>query len=273
MQAFLVRALFILITVIGLTSCTGYQKVLKKGTPEEKYEAAKKYYNKGDYARAEPLFHDLMTLYFGKREREDIYFYYAYTNYGLSNYLIAGYHFNNFAKSYPLSEKREESTYMAAVCEFHKSLSYELDQSYTLAAINSLQTFINKYPNSSYVEDCNKRIDELRARVLEKVYNAAKLYYQIGEYKAAIVACSNAIEDYPDMINRDELMYIIANSAYIYADNSVEYVQVERYETALKYTSDYFKEFTKENKYFNNVSKIKKELENKLSALESTTKE
>jgi outer membrane protein assembly factor BamD len=267
------RPFILLISIIVLSSCTGYQKILKHGTAEEKLEAAKKYYDKKDYVRAQPLLEELMGLYFGKREREEIYYLYAYTHYGLSEYLIAGYHFRNFTKSYPLSEHREEAHYMSAICEYHKTLSFELDQTNTQMAINSLQSFINKYPNSGYVEDCNQRIDKLRSRLLKKVYTSAKLYYQIGEYKAAIVACENALDDYPDMINRDELRYLIADAAFIYANNSVKTAQEERFETALEKCSNYFKEYKKGNNYYQKVSRLKEQAENKLTQLRQSLQE
>lgn len=270
MQAFLVRALIILISIISLSACSGYQKLLKEGTPQEKLEAARKYYQKQDYTRAQPLLEELLGLYFGKSEREEIYYLFAYTHYGLGEYYLAGYHFNNFVKSYPLSKHREETQYMSALCEYHKTLPYELDQTNAEMAIRSLQGFINKYPNSEYVDDCNKRIDELRQRILKKVYYRAKLYYQIGEFKAAIVACENALDDYPDMINRDELYYLIADAAYIYADNSVESTQAERFETTIKKCDNYLKEFKDESKYFDKVSKIKRQAQEQLKTINST---
>ena len=234
------RALLYTILAFSIIGCTNYQKVIKKGTREQKLETAKKLYNKKDYLRAQPLFEELLGLYYGQQEREDIYFFYAYSHYGVGEYLLAGYHFRNFTQTYALSPKREEAAYMTAVCEFQKSMPYELDQTATRASINSLQSFINQYPNSTYVSDCNSKIDELRSRILRKVYNSAKLYYELGHYKSAIVACTNALDDYPDMINRDELTYLIAESSYLYAKNSIKKMQEERYENTLNAISAFF---------------------------------
>ncbi|MBR9917089.1 outer membrane protein assembly factor BamD [bacterium] len=263
------RAFIIIFISVLVASCTPYQQVLKKGTPAEKFEAAKKYYKKDDYVRAMPLLEELMGLYFGKPEREEIFYYYAYNHYGLNEFLLAGYYFRSFNNTYPLSDKREEMAYMAAVCDFHKTYAYELDQSNTELAINSLQSFINQYPNSEYIADCNKRIDDLRNRLLTKVYESAKLWYKIGDYKAAMVSCTNALEDYPDMIHRDELMYLIADASYRYANLSVEKVQLERYETALKSIDAYLKIYQKENEYYKEVVKIKEKTTEAIQELEA----
>ncbi|MFY0644540.1 MAG: outer membrane protein assembly factor BamD [Bacteroidia bacterium] len=263
------RILVYILLSVGLLSCSKYQQLVKNGTPEEKLEAARAYHEKGDFIRAQPLFEELMTLYFGKQEREEIYYLLASSHYGLNEFLIAAYHFKNFASSYPLSSRKEQALYMMAICDYHKSLEDELDQSNTRMAINSLQSFINKYPNSEYVENCNTKIDELRKRILVKAYNGAKLYYQLGQYKAAVVACRNAIEDYPDIINRDELMFMMVDAAFIYAKNSVQKYQLERYGDVQKVISEYEAAYGKSNSYYNKVSRIKKQTEEQLELLKS----
>jgi outer membrane protein assembly factor BamD len=243
LQAFSVRVLLYILLGIGLISCDGYQRVIKKGTTEEKAAAAKKYYQNKQYDKAQPLLEELLGLYYGRDEKEEIYFYYCYTHFALGEFLLAGYHFNNFATTYARSPKREEASYMAALCDYEKAMPPELDQAPTESAITSLQAFINKFPNSEYVDDCNQRIDELRQRLLKKVYKNAKLYYNLGYYRSAIVACNNALDDYPDMINRDELTFLIADAHYQYALNSIAAKQKERYTDALEAFKGYKKEF------------------------------
>lgn len=250
------RYIIYVITTLALFSCSGYQKLVKDGTPSEKLEAAKKYYTSKDYVRSQMLFEELLGLYYGKPEREEIYYLYAYSYYGTSEYLLAGYHFNSFAQTYSLSPKREEASYMAAVCRFKKAMPVELDQAPTESAISTLQTFINQYPNSKYVSDCNDKIDQLRSRILAKVYENAKLYHSLGYYKSAVVACENALEDYPDMINRDELHYLMVDAAYLYAKNSVIKKQTERYEDAIARAKSYLSEFGSTSNYGQNINKL-----------------
>ena len=45
----------------------------------DKLEAAKKYYQSEDYVRALPLFEELLGLYYGKPEREEVYYLYVRT--------------------------------------------------------------------------------------------------------------------------------------------------------------------------------------------------
>lgn len=264
-----VKAFYTILFVGLLAGCDGYQKLLKNGTPEEKLTAAKEYYNNKKYLKAQPLFEELINLYYGRPEREEIYYYYAYTHYGLGEFLLAGYHFKNFAETYTLSPLREECTYMTAVCDYHKSLSPELDQTSTKSAISRMQAFINQYPNSTYVPEANDRIDELRKRLLVKAYDGAKLYYHLGYYQSAIIACNNVLDDYPDIINREELNYLIVASNYEYAKGSIEKKQAERYSATISSVKDYYKEYPK-GKYAEDVARIKEKTERKIESFTST---
>lgn len=271
LQTFFMRYILYITLLFSMFGCSKYQSLLKNGTPAEKLEAAKKYYNNNDFVRAQPLLEELLTLYYGKAEREDVLYYYAYSHYGLSEFLLAGYYFKSFADTYTNSPKREETAYMAAVCEYHKSMPIELDQSTTKAAITSMQAFINKYPNSSYIADCNVKIDELRSRILTKAYSSAKLYYHLGEYKSAIVSLTNALDDYPDMIHRDELTYLIVESSFEYAKNSVAAKQEERYSEVMTHVKSYLTEFSSDSKYGKEVLRLKEKATIEIANLPETT--
>ena len=152
----------------------------------------------------------------------------------MGDFLMASYNFKNFAENYPRSEHAVEAAFMSAKCEYHQSLPYYLDQTKTKKAIDKIQLFINRYPTSSYVEEGNKLIDELRGKLHKKAYNAAMLYYKMENYKSSFVAFKNAIADYPDIPQKDEMEFLIVKSAYLYAGQSFLSSQKERYETAIE---------------------------------------
>jgi outer membrane protein assembly factor BamD len=238
---------YILFIILGL-SCSSfilegckskYQKVLKGTDINKKYELAKYYYNKKDYFRALELLEELVNVYRGTEDAETIYYYYAYCHYGLKDLLTARYHFKNFAETYPRSKYAEECRYMAAYCYYLDSPEYSLDQENTYKAIESLQLFINLYPKSARVQECNELIDKLRAKLEMKAYQNAKLYYKIGEYKSAIYAFRNAINDFPDTHYKEEMDFLTIKSSYLYSKNSIESKKAERFLE----TIDYYQNF------------------------------
>src|SRR5438045_900348 len=76
-----------------------FNRLLKHGDMEEKYAAAVKYFDKEDYSKAIILFEELMGVYKGTSKAEEISYYFAYCNYNLDDYIIAGYQFRNFVKN------------------------------------------------------------------------------------------------------------------------------------------------------------------------------
>ena len=141
-----------------------FEKIRASGDVQLLYEKAVSYYEDGQYQRAQTLFELIINNLRGKVEAEKIYFYYAYTHYHLQKYVLAAYYFKNFTNTFPNSQYREEADFMKGYSNYQLSPSYRLDQSYTQDAINDFQLFVNTYPTSERVNECNRLIDECRAK-------------------------------------------------------------------------------------------------------------
>ncbi len=225
--------IFLLFVLVLSTSCSDYQKVLKGNDYSRKYELAKALYLKKDYQKAYPLLEELVSVKRGTSEAEDIYFYYCYCNYYLDDLISASYHFAQFAKTYPSSSRTEEMAYMNAYCYYLGSPVPSLDQSNSYKAIDEMQLFINQFPNSSRIEECNNLIDKLRVKLEIKSYELAKLYYKMSDYKAAIISMQNTLRDFPMTSYKEEFLFLIVKSNYELAENSVDSKKYERYKSSI----------------------------------------
>ena len=162
---------FILLITISFTGCKSKFEKLRLSTDiAKKYQEAIRLYNKKDYTKALTLFDDLVQRYRGRAEAEDLYYYFAYTNYRLKDFLSARYHFKIFADTYPSSPKAEECRFLAAYCFYLDSPNFSLDQENTYKAIEALQLFINIYPSSNRVAEASKLILDLRDKLEVKSY-------------------------------------------------------------------------------------------------------
>lgn len=251
--------------ILFFASCSKYNKILKSSDFELKYSKAIEYYEKKDYNRALPLLEELIPIFKVDQRGEKVYYYYCWCNYLMGDYILAGYHFNNFAKTFPNSKHAEECKYMNAYCYYLDSPDYSLDQTNTYKAIDQMQLFINRYPESDSIARCNTLIDEMRGKLEKKAFETAKLYYKLGDYKGAITALNNTIKDYPDSDYRQEMAFLAIRSNYLLAVNSIESKKKERFqETIDAYLSflDIYpeSEFLKdaENIYTNAVRELKK---------------
>jgi len=257
----------LILCIVMAAGCKSkFEKIRTSNDTGKKYQEGIRLYNKGDYSKALILFDDLIQRYRGRAEAEDLAYYFAYTNYNLHDYTTARYQFKQFADTYPSSPKAEECRYMAAYCYYLESPKYSLDQENTRKAIESLQLFLNLYPKSERAEEAAKLIDDLRAKLEKKSYSNAKLYLDIGDYKAAVIAFRNSLRDYPDTKYAEEMEFLIIKSQFLYAKNSLETKQEERYAEMLE---DYenFTEHYPNSQYLKEAQELKKQAEENMAAV------
>jgi outer membrane protein assembly factor BamD len=210
-----------------------FNKLVKSTDMEAKYAAAIRYFERDDFSHALTLFEELMTVYRGAARGEEVHYYYAYCNYNLEDYLVAGYQFRNYVKTYPNGKHTEECAYMNAYCFYLNSPEYSLDQIDTKLAIREFQRFTNNYPKSARIPECNEILDKLRAKLDRKSYENAMLYYNTGDYRASAVAFANHIREFPDSKHVEELNFLIIKSYYLLALNSIESKKQERFRAAV----------------------------------------
>lgn len=215
-------------------SCSQYQKLLKSDDVMLKKEKAIEYYNNEDYHRALGLLTDIIPAFRGTAEAEQLNYYYAMAHYKQGDYVLAAHYFKTFTQGFPRSEHAEEFLFMSAYCKYLLSPRPSLDQTPTREAIQELQTFTNRYPNSPRVLEANELIDELREKLETKAFDSAMLFFNIRDYMAAVTAFRNVIRDYPDTQYREEALFYILRSHFLFAENSIEARQLERYKNVLE---------------------------------------
>jgi len=241
--------------------------MLKSADNELKYDKAVEYYEKGDYYRALQLFDGLIPVFRGTNKAEKLYFYYAYCYYNQHDNVMASYYFNRFAQSFPTSDFTEEATFMSAYCKYLDSPRYSLDQTVSKEAINEFQLFINKYPYSERAKQATALIDELRNKLQLKVYTIANMYLKMEDYQAAIVSFENILKQYPDTEFKEEILYKIIKSYYMYAMKSITGKKKERYESAVKAYFDFVSLYP-ESKYLKEVQEMKEKVTKELKVFD-----
>ena len=254
-------SLYILLIVSLLSACKSeFEQVRLSNDPERILAESIKYYDKGDYLRAQTLMELILNQYRGSRQGEELFFKYAYTHYHLANYQLAATYFTNFATTFAYSPYTEEADFMTAYSYYKQSPSFRLDQEPSVKAIEAFQDFANKYPESERVAECNKLIDELRAKLEEKSYAQGLLYYDLGQYQAAITAFETMLSDFPESARMEEVRFLILKSSFEYAVNSVYDKRAERYEEAKLRYKEYVNRFPK-GKHINDAREINKQIE------------
>ena len=197
------------------------------------YAKAIKYYENGQYLSAARLFEELYPLSLGTPVADTLLFLFADCYYKNKDYELAAFHFKDYARHYPGTEKAEEAHFMCVKSVFEISPVYSVDQSSTLYAIDEMDLFIKTYPYSKHVDECNQMLDLLREKLAQKDFEIAKLYYNTDHYQAAQIAVKNFLKEYPNSKYAHEAVYILVKNNYEFARKSVNSKKKERYQACV----------------------------------------
>lgn len=227
--------LSIISLAVLLASCGKFAQIQKSDNIDLKYKAAIGYYEKKEYYKAGLLFEEMLPLLKGQAEAEKANFYFAYCQFYQGNYVMSEYYFKKFHDTYPRSPLAEEGYYMHCVSLFEDSPDHELDQTNTKKALESFQQYLESYPKSKNLDDCNKLVDELTFKLEQKAFLQAKQYYLMKEYKASVVCFENVAKDFPSSRYVEEVSFLRIDAQYNYANISIDTKRKERYLTAIEF--------------------------------------
>lgn len=257
------KIVLLLLVVFLFYSCNEYQKALKTEDVAVKFEMSSKLYEEAKYSKAIRLFEQLAPTYRGKPQAEKLFYMFAQSYYKTNQYYLAAYQFESFVSGYPKSEKIEEAAFLGAKSYSMLSPVYSLDQTDTFKAIEKLQGFIDSYPNSAYLPEANKTLKALNEKIEKKVFENAKQYNTISDYKSAMVALDNFIIDYPGTPYKEDALFYKFDSAYQLAVNSIPSKMEERLNIAKIAYANLIK-FKADTQYKKKSDQMLVQIENKL---------
>jgi outer membrane protein assembly factor BamD len=249
------RLFFVLVSIVLLSSCGEYEKLLKSTDFELKKAKAKEYYDAKQYTRTTELLSQILPRYRATEEAEELNWMNAQAYYGMKDYFMASNYYKSFMEQFPFGRHIEDACYMAPLCDTKISPRPELDQQSTMDAIEGFRIFLARFPGSSRTGEVTALIKEMEEKLVDKSYRSARLYYDMKQYKSAIVALNNSLKEYSDTKYREEMMFLKLNSLFNYAELSQPAKQRERYQATL---DDYysFKEEFPESQYSKDVNNI-----------------
>ncbi len=264
---------YLIVVLLAFSSCkSSYDKALKSGSAEVREELAWKYFENKKYFKASPLFKSLLNDYANSPKLEKIFFHYVLSDFYVKDYYNTAYEFKKLAQRFPRGEYTERAYYYATLSYYNLSPKYYLDQEYTKRTLEDFQLFLDRYPKSEFAYDVNSKIDELQQKLEKKAFNHSNLYFKTGYFNSAVIAFQSYIDAYPDAKNRDFAKLLQVEAAYKYAENSIEYKKIERFENALKFANNFIAQIDKNPigerpKFRNQLYELKTKAENNISKL------
>ena len=248
------------LTVMTLSGCGGYNKILKASDYGTKYSLAKNLYAEGRFTTCSSVLEECVVMLHGTPQGEESMYLLASCYFNMGDYLSASQYFQSCFTRYPNSDYSESSLFMMGKSLFLDMPDPRLDATSTNNAISSLQRFVETYPQSRYRSEAEGMIYEMYDRLVEKEKGSAELYYNMGlylgnNYRSCIIVAQNAMRDYPYTKYREDLSALVLRAKFQLAQESVSSKKDERYRDAIDEYYAFKNEFP-ESKYMKEAERI-----------------
>ena len=251
----------IILLVVVLTSggCSSSKYSIKQGQSiEEIYNSAKSLYDSGRYKKASIVLEKLILYARGTSYVQDAQFLLADSKYRRKLYIEAAFEFQRYARRYPQANNVEEAEFKRIICFYHLSPRYELFQDFTKQALDAVELFFARHPNSSYTAELEGYRIQMRNKLAKKLYHAGKQYQRLRYYKASIVYYDYILSRYPESKYAEKGLFESIETYIGYAKASVKKAQEERHKEAINRCYKYNQLFPMGP----NINKVKKIIEN-----------
>jgi outer membrane protein assembly factor BamD len=200
------------ISIIGLTACSSDNKDGKNQLPTEK--SAEQIFNEagqadkdGDYKKAQNLYAEVERLYPYSdyatkaqiRQAEA-----AYENMKYDDAIVA---IDRFVELHPGHPNVDHAYYIKAMCYYEQITDVARDQSMTEKASESLDTVINRFPESQYARDAKLKRDLVLDHLAGKEMEIGRYYQKKAEYNAAINRFTAVIKNFQTTTHTPEALH------------------------------------------------------------------
>lgn len=247
------RIISVLFLAVFAAGCAG---ALQKGEVDAHFyfDRGMNYFNKRDYVKALTEFQTITEQFQASEIVDQAHFMLAETHYKNEDYITAAYEYERVYADYPTSKYAVEARYKRALCYYQESPKADLDQENTRTAIDDFKRFIDNFPDNEFVNEAQKKINELEEKLAYKNFKTGELYVKLKRYESAVLYFKFLQDDYPKSVWVKEAKYYIGEIYF----KQKKYAEAKQVLTSLV-SSDADKN-------------LKKKAEKKLSQIEKITR-
>ncbi len=167
-------------------------------SPQRYFELGLYYYFKGKYEKAREYFNKVLFSGEITEMTDDAQFYIAKSYLMEKNYETALSEFNFLITQFPNSEHVEEAEFRIAEIYMLKIKSVEHETEDLKEALDKIEDFLRKYPESEFIEEAKAMKNEVRNLLAEKIFRIGELYENLGKFESAKIYFEEVIKEYPD---------------------------------------------------------------------------
>jgi outer membrane protein assembly factor BamD len=141
--------------------------------------------------------------------------------------------FREFLTFYPTNRRADYAQYKLGMAHFRQMRAPQRDQTETREAVHELQTFVDRYPNSSLMPEASTKLREAKDRLDESSYLVGYFYFRQRWYPGAIDRFMSVLKEDGQYTNRDAIYFYLAESM----------IKLKREAEALPYLEKLVQEF------------------------------
>lgn len=212
----------VLVFSAACSSQGGYKKIGPNSTAQEIYAEARDEMDISGYDKAVPLWEQLEGKAAGTPLAQQAQLEKAYAYYKSGDHPSAIATLDRFEKLHPTSPAMDYALYLKGLVNFNGDLGLlgfiskqdlsERDQNAAKLSLQAFQQLLQRYPQSKYAEDAQKRQQYIINSLAQSEVNVARYYYNRRAYVAAINRAQNALKDYPATPAQEEALYYLTKS-------------------------------------------------------------
>ena len=128
------------------------------------------------------------------------------------SFVLAINEFREFLNFYPTHKRADYAQYRLGMAHFYQMRDPMRDQTETREAIRELDTFVNRYPTSTFIDDGKQHLRDARDRLGKWDLQVGIQYYKFRWYAGAIGRLEPLIKADPQFTNRDAAYYYLGES-------------------------------------------------------------
>ena len=120
--------------------------------------------------------------------------------------------FQEFLSFYPTHQRADYAQYKLGLAHFRQMRAPQRDQTETRDTVREFDTFLARYPNSTYAPEVRNRLREAKDRLSEAEFEVGRFYFRIHWYPGAIDRLTALMKEDPTFTARDGVYFFLGES-------------------------------------------------------------
>jgi outer membrane protein assembly factor BamD len=190
-------ALALAVLVAALAGC-GAAVVPQIHNDADRFNVARRLYDKGDYSIAIDILNPYVTTGSGQADIDRAIYLLGMAYLNQKEWASAETQFSRLIRDYPESDSAQSASYRLAEAYFGQAKGPDFDQDFTLKALRQWQDFATAADAHWLLPSAKEKILGCRTRLATKLYRTGDLYLKLKDYRPAKRYFQNVIDEYSD---------------------------------------------------------------------------